>query len=116
MKSKFALLSFLLLVLLLLVSACGAKESSDVKSDIIGKWASEDKSLTLEFDANQKIHSIYDGGGFTNTMDSDTVWVDENILMGVWEISMTTWKVQIWGDKMEMKSDDGRKQTMYRSQ
>lgn len=115
MKSKFVFLSFLLLVLLLSVSACGAKESSDVKSDIIGKWVSDDKSLTLEFTVEQKIHSVYDGGGFTNKMDSDTVWIDDNTLMGVWEISMTTWKVRIWGDKMELKSDDGRKLTMYRS-
>lgn len=115
MKSKFVFLYFLLLVLLLSVSACGTKESSDVKSDIIGKWISSDKSLTLEFAVEQKIHSVYDGGGFTNTMDSNTVWLDENTLMGVWEISMTTWKVRIWGDKMELKSDDGRKLTMYRS-
>ena len=116
MKNKFALLFFILLILALSVSACGAKESADVKSDIIGKWVSNDKSLTLEFNAEQKVHSVYDGGGFTNTMNSDTVWLDENTLMGVWEISMTTWKVRIWGDKMELKSEDGRKLTMHRSQ
>lgn len=116
MKNKLTLLSFLLLVLLLSVSACGAKASADVKSDIIGNWVSEDKSLTLEFTAGQKMHSVYDGGGFTTTMNSDTIWVDENILMGVWEINMVTWEVQIWGDKMVLKSGDGRKLTMYRSE
>jgi len=116
MKSKFLPLSFLLLFLLLSVSACGAKESTDVKNDIVGKWVSDDKSLTLEFTAEQKIHSVYDAGNFTNTMDSDTVWMDDNTLLGVWEMNMTTWNVRILGDKMELKSDDGRKLIMYRSE
>ena len=116
MKSKFLPLSFLLLFLLLSVSACGAKESTDVKNDIVGKWVSDDKSLTLEFTAEQKIHSVYDAGNFTNTMDSDTIWMDDNTLLGVWEMNMTTWNVRIWGDKMELKSDDGRKLIMYRSE
>lgn len=114
MKSKIASLFFLALVLLLSVSACGAEESSDVKSDIVGKWVSGDESLTIEFTADQKVHSVYDGGGFTNTLDSDTIWIDENTLVGVWEMTMVTWKVRIWGDKMELKSEDGRKLTMHR--
>ena len=116
MKNKFPQLFSLLLALLLLVSACGAKESLDVKSDILGKWVSSDKSLTLEFTADNKVHSVYDGGGFKNEVNSDTVWIGDNTLLGVWEMSMATWEVRIWGNKMELKSGDGRKITMNRSQ
>lgn len=115
MKTKFVLLSFLLFALVLTISACGEKESSDVKNDIIGKWISDDKSLSLDFTVEQKIHSVYDGGGFTNTMDSDSVWLDDKTLLGVWEMNMTTWGVRIWGDKMELKAEDGRKLTLNRS-
>ena len=115
MNKKPVLLALLLVVLILLVSACGVKESTDVKSDIIGKWGSDDKSLTLEFTADQEMHSVYDGGNSTNTMGGRIVWVDENSIIGAWEFNITTWEVRIWGDKMQLKSEDGRKITMYRS-
>jgi len=115
MNSKKGFLLLLLSVLALTICACGEKQSTDVKIDIVGTWISDDDSLTIEFTTDQKIHSVYNTGNISINMNSETVWVDENILLGVWEPNISTWKVRIWGDKMELKSDDGRKLIMYRS-
>ena len=115
MRNKFALITFLLLFLSISVSACGAKESTNVKSDIIGKWATKDESLIIEYTADQNIHSIKTGENFSFDMNGETHWIEDNVIIGTWEINVTTWEVRIWGDKMELKSDDGRKLTLYRT-
>jgi hypothetical protein len=104
----------LAILLVLALSACGAAPSNDVKSEIIGGWISDDKTLTLEFTVEPRIYGHYDKNGIVARMEGETTWVDNNVLLGVWENNPKNWNVKMRGDKMELKSDDGQKLTMSR--
>lgn len=116
MKNKFTKLLFVLLILVISLSACGAKESSDVKKDIIGKWVSSDEILTLDFTADKKMHSVYSTqNGVSLTTDNNAIWLDDNHLLGTWDANMMAWKVRIWDDEMQLKPAKGQTIKMSRS-
>jgi photosystem II stability/assembly factor-like uncharacterized protein len=104
----------LAILFVLALSACGAALSNDVKSDVIGKWISDDETLTLKFTVEPGVYGTYTANGVTLRTEGKTTWVAENVLLGIWENNPKNWRVKIWGDKMELKSDDGQTLAMRR--
>ena len=102
-------ISVLILLSTLLVISCGEQKSTNIKDDIIGKWNSTDKMLTLEFTKDGKINSVRDQGNFINETTADLIFIDETHIVGVWEFNLATWEVNIYGSKMTLKRDDGEK-------
>lgn len=97
------------LALLLGLAACGQGTSTDPQRDIIGRWQSRDGTWTLEFTAQGKVHSVYESGGIREEADSDTVFLDDTHILGVWELNMQAWEVRIRGDQMTLIGGDGRR-------
>lgn len=107
---------FFSLVFLLGLAACRQKESTEPQKDIIGKWQSQDGTLTLEFTAEDKVHSIYMSGGIGHEIKSDTIFTDDTHIVGVWErsIQVQTWEVHIRGDQMTLIGEDGTQLKFHR--
>ena len=95
--------------IILIICSCGNQESTDPQKDIIGKWESSDKTLTLEFTDQGKVNSVKRQDHFTNESTSDLIFVDETNILGVWEFSLQTWSVHIYGGKMTLISANGEK-------
>jgi hypothetical protein len=114
MKNKKIIFLSLFIVLLFSLTACLAKESTDVKKDIIGKWATSDNSATLEFTADNQVHYTMKNGGVNMTVNGNLAWISDNVTLAVWEPQMQPCEVHIWGDKMELKPDNGDTLTVYR--
>jgi hypothetical protein len=106
---------FFVVLLGFLLTACGQKGSTDLRSDIIGTWTSGDGSYMLTFYPDGKMSSIVSLEGFQNETNSELIFVDDTHIMGVWEINLQAWEVQIRGDQMVLTGDDGRKIKLTRS-
>jgi hypothetical protein len=97
-----------LVVATLLPLGCGrAPESQDPQADIIGKWESTDGELTLDFRPDGALIAHWDRGGLVLDTESETVFVDKNQLLGVWESGLTTYTVHIYGDEMTLEASEG---------
>lgn len=97
------------ITIIFIILSCAGKESSNPQNDIIGKWQTNDKSLTLDFTNQGKVNSINKQGSFSNEMTADLIFIDDVHIVGVWEFNLATWKVNIYGDKMTLIRDDGEK-------
>ncbi|MFC1760162.1 hypothetical protein ACFLZD_01415 [Candidatus Neomarinimicrobiota bacterium] len=95
--------------IILFIWSCGASQSANPQEDIIGKWETNDKNLTLEFTDGGKVNSVKQSKHIINESTSDQIFVDEMHIIGVWEFNLATWEVKIYGDKMTLVRDDGEK-------
>lgn len=94
--------------------SCRVKEAASKapQKDIMGKWISSDKSLTLKFKTNGKLFFQIDRGNVKINGASNTIFVDDNHLMGVWERSVQVYEVRVYSKKMVL-IDDGGKETQF---
>jgi len=105
----FLLLSFIILNCSNSKEKIRGEESKQPKKDIIGKWESLDKTLTLEFKADGKLISQLKKGGLNVDSKSETVFLDEKHLLGVWEHDLPTFEVHVYPEQMVLKRDNGDK-------
>ena len=100
---------FSIVLLGLLLTACGKNVSTDPGNDIIGTWISKDGIYTLTFTPEGKISSVVQSEGFRIVLKSDLIFTDDTHIVGVWEMDIQEWEVRIKGDRMVLKGEDGRK-------
>jgi len=105
---------FSIVLLGLLLTACGQNVSTDPGNDIIGTWISNDGIYTLTFTPEGKISSVVQSEGFRNELKSDLIFTDDTHIVGVWEMDIQEWEVRIKGDRMVLKGEDGRKINLRR--
>ena len=106
-----------MLILLILVSslsaACGEKESTDPKKDIVGTWQSEDKTWTLIFTAQDTFTSVHESEGSRVEISGANIFIDStNQLTSVGNFLGS--EVHIKGDQMTLTSDDEGEVTFTR--
>ena len=107
MKKAISTIVALVLAMLLPLGCGRAPESQDPQADIIGKWESTDGNLTLDFRPDGALIAHWVRGGVVVDTEAETVFVDEDQLVGVWGGGLTIYTVHIYGDEMTLETSEG---------
>lgn len=110
MKIKTIFAALLIIPIFLFFSNCtGEPASENPKKDIIGKWESADKTLTIEFKTDQKLYAQKNAGGFINEVNSETKFIDDFNILATWERNLQIYEIQVYTNHFVLKNNDGKK-------
>jgi hypothetical protein len=91
-------------------AACGSSGSSQPVSlnpqqDIVGSWSCQGMELT--FSSDSTVSWVINYSGVVEKGSGDVGFVDNNHVIGVWDMSAQEYEVDIRGNEMELKPENG---------